>query len=230
MKKFSEIILVMLAIILVLVSFLFLHKFFTFARSNLGIEILAGVIGALITVSAMAILLRFQAQQEKKKEFEKKIVELKLMLYKELIEAIFQTYDDDFVEKEEVQKIEHIAGVAFLVAGENAQRAIRDFVWQLKAYGCMYPDKLDKNQIKHFIKYIKMNDFYSNDGELSAEEITFENYKEWFVSLGELINDLREDLEVLRGEIDEEDEPLAREFFDTPYNAFNLIRIPPKVE
>lgn len=243
-SRLSEMVVVVLAIVFCFSAFLMLHEFFSKDLSDLSIEILAAVLGTVVTVSCMVLMLRFQARQEKEKEFSTQVFERKLGIYQQLLGTIFKMDDDGVIAKGEIQDVENQVGVAALVAGTDLVCILSSFVCQLKQYGCVYLRSMDSEQKQDFATRIrdKMREnpeeaVDEDDAKLATmsdkefNEIEDEDLDDLilgeFVELDKLVQSMRNDLGVIEGE---DIEGLIEDFVRIRFDAYNLVRRPNVVD
>ena len=95
----------------------------------------------------------------------------------------------------------------------------------------MYPRtiKRHKDQINHFISFIKNGTIpiaISKNGNLSPGTIDNEHYQHFFVTLDNLVQGIRKDLQVVDGDIDQ----MIESFIKIEYDKFKLIKDPNPVD
>ena len=206
-------------------AYLVLHKFSSMKPSGYVVEILAAVVGAVITVSAMLIMIKLQAKQEKEKEFSTRLFQQKLMLYRELLLDIFKMDDDGIIDAEEVQHIENVIGTACLVAGQDLVMMFSQFMWQLKLFGKIYPKNLDETHKNAFVEHLRKHPEYHFKPEckdLTIYELSLDEIPKYYVSLDDLVNAMRDDLGVVQGTVRE----TIGHFVNMNYNEQQLIKSP----
>ncbi|MGB2679852.1 MAG: hypothetical protein WBE39_00865 [Candidatus Competibacter sp.] len=206
-------------------TFIVLHEFFDKNINNLSTEILAGVVGAIITTASMLIMFRLQANQEKEKEFSSRIFEKKLQIYQELLLSIFCMDDDQIISPKEIIDIENKIGVACLVAGEKLVMILTQFMIELKLFGKIYARNLNNKQKEMFINFMKNNAQWHlkhECKELPIENLSNDSIEKYYVSLDDLVDEIREDLGVVDGRIRE----TIGYFINTKYNEYSLIESP----
>jgi hypothetical protein len=206
------ILIILLAIIFAVSGFIFLHEYYSKEISDFSVEIMAAVIGTIFTVSAMAILMRMEAAQEKEKEFSKDIFTKKIQLYEKLITAIFEMDDNDKIEKDEVTDIENKIGIACLVAGENLVSVLSQFLIQLKLFGRISKEIMHQDKyIEQFITHFQENPDHLADTKKALldnknkkrKELVIENFEYFFISLDGLVQAVRDDLIQVEGDVKE---------------------------
>ncbi len=222
-KKTSDNLIVLYAAIFAIFAFLFLHLFFKQGVNDFTIEILAATLGASFTVTAMMVVMKLQTRHEREGEFAKRLFDKKIEMYQVILETIFKIDDDNIIDKEEIELIENQIGVAAMVANSDLVSAFSQFVVQLKIYGCLYPRSMDKRQIGHFVKYFnKHTNFLANIYQNLNDPLENETFEEYFVSLDNLVQLIREDLSVVEGDIQE----MLEHFVEMPIDKFEMMHTP----
>lgn len=196
-------------------------------------EFYAGILGSVITVAAMTVVVRLQSQHDKQREFASRLFEKKIELYSDLLSAIFTIDDDNIITMQETQKIETKVGAACLVASEPLVSTMSQFVYQLKVYGVLYLRSMEAEQMAHFIKFVECEKAKPNphDSHLSLQKTMLSlpvrgNEMAYFVSLDEVVQEIRNDLNVVEGDVRQE----VEHFIRTPYNHYNMIKEPNLVD
>ena len=212
---------------LIIIAFILFHYIFTLKLSSFTFEIIAAVLGTVFTVATMTLILKVQYKEEEKREYTSIVFTTKIKIYEELLELIFSMDDDNKIEEEEITKIENKIGEACLVANGKLVSMLSLFILQLKIYGCMYARSMDKKQVEHFIEYFKKNrDRLSTDKQNLNKELIIQNFEEFFISLDEIIQGLRDDLAVVEGNVQE----MIEHFIDTPINKYKMMKLPTYVD
>lgn len=215
----------------IVLSYLMLGKLLEHASSQSPIvsELLSAGLAAIITISAMSVMMRFQNQQEKDKEFSSRLFDRKLNIYIDLLLTIFKADDDNYISKDEILDIENKIGTACLVSNESLVSVFSQFMVQIKLYGVLYHRSMDAEQIAHFNNLIKEEKQKDNihDSYLARQkhelEIPIDNNEiNYFVSLDDLIQEIRSDLSVIEGDVKDEIEHFIR----MELNRDNLMRNP----
>jgi len=228
MKKNRSIIqrdnlIVLYAAVFAVFAFLFLHLFFKQGVNDFTIEILAATLGASFTVSAMMVVMKIQSRHEREGEFAKKLFDKKIEMYQIVLELIFKMDDDNIIDKEEIESVENKIGEASMVASAELVSAFSQFIVQLKIYGTLYPRSMTKMQIVHYVEFFNKHPEYLatiyKDLEISLTE---ESFKDYFVSLDNLVQLIREDLSVVEGDIQQ----MLEHFVEMPMDKFGLMKNP----
>ena len=214
---------VLYAAIFAIFAFLFLHLFFKQGVNDFTIEILAATLGASFTVTAMMVVMKIQSRHEREGEFAKRLFDKKIEMYQVVLELIFKMDDDNIIDKKEIEEVENKIGEAAMVASSNLVSVFSQFIVQLKIYGTLYPRSMTKKQINHFVKYFNKHQEYLaliyKDLKMPLEEDTFDEY---FISLDNVVQSIREDLSVVEGDIQE----MLEHFVEMPMDKFKLMKNP----
>lgn len=221
--KQKDTLIVLYAAIFAIFAFLFLHLFFKQGVSDFTIEILAATLGASFTVAAMTVVMKIQSRHEREGEFAKRLFDKKIDMYQNILELVFKMGDDNIIDKEEIEEVENKIGEAAMVASSKLVSVFSQFIVQLKIYGTLYPRSMTKKQIEHFVDYFNKHKEYLSliykDLEIPLEEGTFDEY---FISLDNVVQSIREDLSVVEGDIQE----MLEHFVEMPMDKFKLMKNP----
>lgn len=209
---------------LISIGFGIFHVFFHLKLSNFSYELMAAALGTAFTVAVMAIIMKWQYEEERKREYEVHVFKAKLKVYQELLELIFKMDDDGIIEKDEITAIENKVGEACLVASASLVSKLSQFLLQLKMYGRLYPRNMDEEQIRHFVSYFKENKerLALDKQSLKLSTLSEQNFYEFFVTLDEVLQEMRKDLAVVEGDIRE----IVEHFVDMPFDKYGLVRNP----
>lgn len=221
-----DIILIVLAIIFCIVSFLFLREFFSHELNNFSIEILAAVLGSVFTVAAMTVVIKMQSRQDTEKEFSARLFERKIQIYEEFLEILFQLDDDNVLTDEEIQEVENKIGEIALVANAKLISMLSQFMLQVKIYGCVYPRSMNEKQIKHFMEYFNENPHYLSVTKRNMRSHKNVEFEDVFIAFDEVIQGIRSDLSVVEGDIEE----MLGHFIEMPMNKYKLFDDPNVVD
>lgn len=222
MKKTTpnEILIIILAILLCLAGIIFLDKIFSRQVGGLNQEIFSAVLASIFTVAAMSIVIRLQSRQEKEKEFSSKLFEKKILIYQELLQILFRADDDNLLADTEIQEIENKIGEAAIVANSKLVSCFSQFMIQVKSYGCLYSRSMDKEQRNHFVVMLQRDSsLCQGKGRQKLEVGNFENL---FVTIDDLIQGIREDLNVVEGNIKAD----VSRFVSIPINKYGMKHNP----
>ena len=171
----------------------------------------------------MMVVMKIQTRHEREGEFAKRLFDKKIDMYQTILEVIFKMDDDNIIDKDEIEEVENKIGEAAMVASSDLVSVFSQFIIQLKIYGTLYPRSMTKRQIVHFVEYFKKHDEYLaviyKDVKTPLEEETFDEY---FVSLDNVVQSIREDLSVVEGDIQE----MLEHFVEMPIDKFKLMKNP----
>ena len=215
--------------LLLIIGFIFFHIFFhiedKFKTHNLGFELISAVLGTTFTVAVMAVILKWQYEEEQMKEYKSRIFASKLKIYQELLALIFELDDDRIIEEKEILKLENKIGEACLIAGEPLVSMLSQFLLQLKLYGRLYFRNMDEDQLSHFVNYFKTHkELLSSENlrkrSLKPELLDKKTASKFFITLDDIVQSMREDLNVVEKDV----RKLIEHFVTVSFNEFGLIR------
>lgn len=221
--------------VFVVVGYLAIGDLLEFAKGKSPIvsEFISAVFGSIITVAAMAVMLRMQSRQEQHREFSSRLFDRKLELYTDLLNTVFACDDDNLIEKDEIQEIENKVGVCCLVASEDLVSVFSQFVYQIKVYGVLYYRSMVTEQIEHFSKFVdselNMNDPIGSKLAVCKYNLALPvsgNEMDYFVSLDDCIQMIRKDLAVVEGNVRKDIEHFVR----TEIDKYNIMKDPNVVD
>lgn len=228
-RKLSDNMVVILGIFFTVTTFVIYHNLFKFGLNDYSQEIMTAIFGTVIIVASMLVMMKIQSKEDKEKEYSSFVFEKKLEIYKSLLDDIFKMDDDNVIDREEISNIENKIGVASLVASEKLVCHLSQFIYQLKAYGVIYRRSMVEKQKQHFKSFINSNFCDEKASSHIAKgncKNSFKDRLEYFVSLNDIVQNMREDLSVVEGDI------LNKlEFFvQMKYDQFKLIKNPNVVD
>lgn len=221
-------------IIFLILQYLFIGKVLAFSEkiSPLVYELFAAVIGSIITVIAMALIMRNQIKEETNKEFASSIFERKLEIYQGLLTQVFAIDDDKIIDEDEIHAFENQIGLACLVANKRLVAKLAQYMYQLKVYGVLYFRNMNSEQLARFTSLVEQEKLKENADKSILCEEKFNlsipvkgNEIQYFLSLDEFIQGLREDLALIDGDVSNDIEHFVR----TPINANQLFQNPNQV-
>ena len=169
-----------------------------------------------------------QAKQEKEREFSCTLFQSKVKIYEDLLETIFKADDDNRIDKEEVQSVENQIGVACLVANEELVSMFAQFTYQFKVYGVLYFRSMTETQRVHFTDFVTQEKAKSRDDSCLASSkygMTSDPTSDvisYFVSLDDLMQGIRNDLDVVEGDIKRR----VEHFVKIGYDHFKIMKNP----
>jgi hypothetical protein len=168
----------------------------------------------------MSIVIKIQSSQEKEKEFASHLFERKIAIYQELLQILFKADDDNILSDAEIQDIENKIGEAAIVAHARLVSCFSQFMMQLKIYGCLYPRSMSAGQRMHYIALLQNASFLCQGK--NRQKIALENFDGLFVTLDDLLQGIREDLDVVEGNIKAD----VSRFVSMPIDSFGMKRNP----
>ena len=229
-KLFTGKLSIILSIVFLTVVFLAVREICKYSADPLVMQLICVTISVVVSVVTMSTILGNQAEQEKKKEFSAHLFEQKIAIYEKFLDAIFRSDDDNVVTREEIAEIENITGVIALVADEELVRVLSIFMVQLKSYGVIYERSMTVSQRESFCIYIEKNknenDFIIKRHKLKSNQNTKGNTQDYFISIDDVVQAMRDDLSVVHGEVLH----LVEKFIDIRYDQYGLIKNPNKVD
>ena len=221
-RRKKDIMLVSLAIMFCAAAYFLLDLFFDFKGADLSIEVIAAILGAALTVVAMALLIGLQTRAETKKEFQALMYSKKLAIYQDLVDFIFKMDDDKVRTEEEVGELENRVGLACLVAEDSLVRVLGLFAWQFKIFGCIFFKRLDE---QHYPLYV---DQYN---QTFSTKISVSSLADHFISIDEILKAIRSDLSLSGGLNNPFQESKIIDLFTSVrYNQNGFFRDPNRVD
>lgn len=134
------VVIVLVIALVVAVAFL-MHVLFSRAITNLTVEIMAAVLCVVLVVASVGVTIHFQNEAEKERQFLIEIFQTKLRLYRELLDCIMASDDDDRITVEEVEQIRNRSSVVALVASRDLLDALAAFIERVSKEGQIKPKK-----------------------------------------------------------------------------------------
>jgi hypothetical protein len=201
-------------------------------KSAIVMEIYAAVLASVITVASMAVMMNFQSDQDKERDFSCIVFEKKLSCYQEILNDIFASDDDNIIEEKEIQDLENKIGSACLIADKYTVAVFSQFVFQLKVYGVVYFRSMTSIQKTDFCEVIRQEKEKSISQSLLCERKHAlqsnpdGNERDYFVTLDQVIQAMRDDLNVVEGDIAEN----VEHFVLTPFDGRKMIKDPNRVD
>lgn len=234
-KNISSIFGVVVLSVFFIISYLILKDLLEFADGQPAVvgELLSAAFATIITVSAMSVMLKFQSRQDRDKEYAAQLFDRKLSIYMDLLQMIFEAADDNCISKEEIVGIENKIGTACLISNENLVSTFSQFMIQLKIYGVIYYRSMSLDQRSHFSDFLvrekeaeDINKSYLSRKKYILPMPVRGNEPVYFVSLDDIIQDIRSDLSIIGGNVREEIE----HFITTGMDAYGLMGNPNMIE
>lgn len=202
----SQRLLLLAIIVFIALSYLLFDKLFAIQLPPYGQNLVAALLGTVITVALMMLLMQYQMRSEQEKEYNAILFEKKMSIYKAFLSAVFEMDDDNIIDRNEVQNLENQLADVALVGGQDLVEVCTTFILQLKNYGVLYTRSLTKKQIEHY-------------------EQRFGSAKD-FVSLDDLMQAFRDDLSVVGGDVSK----VLERVVSVPYDQFHMVKNPNVVD
>lgn len=163
----NEVILVFLILLMGLGVFLFFKSFFDTSPSNLAVEILAALLGSIITVMITMLLIRqqgtFEQAHETASENKTKIFEKKLELFRDFISHYVKCALDGRLEVHELAELEERALTISLLTNKipmegygNLGQDLCRFVLELQEKGLPKEGEIDRIRFVDIMKLMKI--------------------------------------------------------------------------
>lgn len=128
------VVIVLVTALVVTVTFLF-HVLFSRTISNLTVEIMAAVLAVVLVVASVGVTIHFQNQEEKKRQCEIAVFQVKLDIYQKLLDCIMESDDDDTIKKDELERMRNLSSKAALVARRELLEALALFIERVSQEG-----------------------------------------------------------------------------------------------
>lgn len=183
-KNYLKIIITIIALIIIsFCVFIFFKAFFKVVSSDYASEILAGFLGAIITIIITWILLQAQSASEENKEKSLGIFQAKLKIYSDFLEYLNKVISDKKIDEEEVKCLKEWALKISLISTSNTTECFVSFIKQAILFKKFRYEDLTDAQKK------KWTDFYKKEYNVKKIE-----EGEGFVTVGDIVSTLRKDL------------------------------------
>lgn len=192
----NEVILVFLILLMGLGVFLFFKSFFDSSPSNLAIEILAALLGSIITVMITMLLIRqqgtFEQAQETASTNKTKIFEMKLNLFQDFIKRYVECALDGRLEVKELADLEQRALTISLLTKipkkdeEDLGQTLCKFVLQLEERG-LPKEKEGKERIR-FVHIMRLMKTELGDDVAQQDDLVPENLEKYYHPAQNLLN------------------------------------------
>ena len=163
-------VIVLVVALVVAVAFL-LHILFSRAISDLTVEIMAAVLGVVLVVASVGVTIHFQNEAEKKRQFQIEVFQTKLKLYKELLDCITASDDDDHIGVEEIEQMRNKSSVLALVASEELLGVLAKFIGRVTREGQLKPKEDQEKELgtyRHIIQEMR-KDLAVVEGDVSSQ-------------------------------------------------------------
>ena len=175
-----------LLIVTVCVSvFIFFRTFSVEEFPPFAKEIMAAMLGSVITVAITVLLLRYQTTSEVNRDKSIAVFQEKLRVYEGFCTFLCEICDDGYITQDEQRALRHWAMKLSLICGEEVSDAVDHFFMQTHRYGTLYYDHLPEPHRDDLVEWYRAR---------TGTRSTLKNPEEYFMSLGTLIAHLKHDL------------------------------------
>lgn len=185
MKKIF--ILSVVALIFSVSIFIFFKSFYTTTLTDYTKEIIAGFLGAVITVVVTAVLLQAQSLSELRKEKSVGVFQAKLVCYTDFIDFLNGIVDDGIMDETETKTFRKWAMKLMLICGEDVSAHLDNFFAQTLTFKKFYWESLSREErdffVSWYLKHCGEETCIDSDGECDG-----------FIDVGSLIRELKVDL------------------------------------
>lgn len=148
-------------------------------------EILAALLGSVITVTITAVLLRYQTASEMNRDKSVAVFQEKLKMYEGFCSVLSEIARDGRLQEEEERALRPWAMRLSLVSGQEVSKAIDHFFMQAHRYHTVYYELLSDAQRDNLLQWHR--EFYGRTRPLRDPA-------QCFLSIGALIAHLKHDL------------------------------------
>ena len=226
-KSGVDVVLLVVGAMFLLVAFTSLHYLYAVKLPVFSQDMLSAALGAVLTVAAMALIMRMQSRSETEKDFLGSLFNDKLNMYSDFLSSAFESDDDNILDKDEISVLENKAGTISLIASRELVGVLSQFIFQLKTFGCMYERSLTQIQRNSFVDMVKSGELKLALSKRIQKEFPENNdlnqNLEWyFVTLDDLVQAMRKDLSVVDGNI----RSMIDNFVSPKYDHKKMIKDP----
>ncbi|MEM9355886.1 MAG: hypothetical protein AAGB04_06715 [Pseudomonadota bacterium] len=180
----SRVISLMLIVLVCVSVFVFFRTFSVEDFPPFAKEIMAAMLGSVITVAITVLLLRYQTASEVNRDKSIAVFQEKLRVYEGFSMVLCEVCDDGYISPEEERLLRQWAMKLSLICGEEVCDAIDHFFMQTHRYGTLYYDKLPEEYRADLVQWYR----------LRTGSDAHEDPEQCFMSLGSLIAHLKHDL------------------------------------
>jgi hypothetical protein len=177
-----------LLLIIVAVSisvFLFFRTFSVHDFPPFAKEVMAALLGSVLTITITAVLLRYQTTSEMNRDKSVAVFQEKLKMYEGFCSLLSEIARDGRLKEDEEQALRPWAMRLSLVSGQEVSKAVDHFFMQAHRYHTLYYELLSEAQRDNLLKWHR--EFY---GKTRAVR----DPAQCFMSIGALIAHLKHDL------------------------------------
>lgn len=175
------------ALVLSVSVFIFFKSFYTTTLTDYAKEIIAGCLGAVITVTITAVLLQAQSLSELRKEKSVGVFQAKLACYNSFIDFLNGIVDDGIIDETEGKAFRKWAMKLSLICGMDVSVLLSQFFAQTQQFKKFSWTSLSQKEREEFVRWCS---------EYSGEEVLIDSDGDCdeFISIGALVRDLKFDL------------------------------------
>ena len=151
-------------------------------------EVVAGFIGAVLTIVATAALLKSQSDNELRRDQSSEVFKAKLSTYNEFIDFLCLLLKDRRMSEKEKDEFVNRGLKISLFAGDDLVIQLAMFIRQVTFNKCIYFEDLTEEEVARWHR------FYKDQTEQEAEYVDGFSYPIGFITVGSMISMLRSDL------------------------------------
>lgn len=177
--------LILLVIVVSISVFVFFKSFSLQDFPPFAKEILAALLGSVLTISITAVLLRYQTSSELDRDKSVAVFQEKLKMYEGFCSALCEIATDGRMKEGQEQVLRLWAMRLSLVSGQEVSEAIDHFFLQTHRYGTLHYELLSGPQRDDLLQWHR---------GLYGKSRTVKEPRHCFMSIGALIAHLKHDL------------------------------------
>jgi len=177
-----------LVLIIIAVSisvFAFFRTFSVLDFPPFAKEVMAALLGSVLTVTITAVLLRYQTASEMNRDKSVAVFQEKLKMYEGFCSFLSQIAKDGRLQDDEEETLRLWAMRLSLVSGQEVSKAIDHFFTQAHRYRTLYYELMSEAQRDNLLKWHR--EFYGKSRSVRDPA-------QCFMSIGALIAHLKHDL------------------------------------
>lgn len=181
----SRIVSLMLIVVVCISVFVFFRTFSVEDFPPFAKEIMAAMLGSVITVAITVLLLRYQTTSEVTRDKSIAVFQEKLRIYEGFIEFLCEIARDGQISLEEEQTLRRWAMKLSLICGQEVSDAIDHFFMQTHRYRTLYYERLPEQHRDDLLTWYQAR---------AGSKRLPKNPEKCFMSIGALIAHLKHDL------------------------------------
>jgi hypothetical protein len=175
----------MLIVIVCVSVFVFFRAFSVENFPPFAKEIMAALLGSVITVAITVLLLRYQSTSEVNRDKSIAVFQEKLRIYEGFSEFLCELSKHDFIDRDDELALRHWAMRLSLICGQEVSNAIDHFFMQTHRYRTLYYSALPEAHRSDLANWYQLR--------TGAKKLPG-NPQDCFMSVGALIAHLKHDL------------------------------------